>query len=75
MYSAVDPTNFKIHAGESDSSTNHSVSSMLKRMSGKSWYDVIAYLATGGIYAAHSNGHLGIGQQAKFFGCLQTIYI
>ncbi|CAI7628221.1 unnamed protein product [Penicillium viridicatum] len=43
IYSAVDPTNFMLNAGEtknageSDSSTNHSVSSMLKRMSGKSW--------------------------------------
>jgi hypothetical protein len=37
IYSAVDPTNFKIHADESDSSTSHSVSSMGKRMSGKSW--------------------------------------
>ncbi|KAJ5340404.1 hypothetical protein N7541_009528 [Penicillium brevicompactum] len=37
IYSAVDPTNFKIHASESDTPTNHSVSSMLKRMSGKSW--------------------------------------
>jgi hypothetical protein len=37
IYSTVDPTNFKIHADESGSSTNHSVSSMLKRMSGKSW--------------------------------------
>jgi hypothetical protein len=35
--SIVDPTNFKIHTDESDSSTVHSVSSMLKRMSGKSW--------------------------------------
>ncbi|CAG7976290.1 unnamed protein product, partial [Penicillium salamii] len=30
IYSTVDPTNFKIHADESDSSTVHSVSSMLK---------------------------------------------
>lgn len=37
IYSAVDSTNFKIHTDESDSSTIHSVSSMLKRMSGKSW--------------------------------------
>ncbi|KAI3095272.1 hypothetical protein CBS147333_9808 [Penicillium roqueforti] len=37
IYAAVDPTIFKIKAGDSDSSTNHSVSSMLKRMSGKSW--------------------------------------
>ncbi|KAJ5481398.1 hypothetical protein N7475_000210 [Penicillium sp. IBT 31633x] len=37
IYSSVNPTNFKIHADGSDSSTNHSVSSMLKRMSGKSW--------------------------------------
>ncbi|CAG7966197.1 unnamed protein product [Penicillium salamii] len=37
IYSAVDPSNFKILVGGSDSSTNHSVSSMLKRMSGKSW--------------------------------------
>jgi hypothetical protein len=37
IYSAVDPTNFKINGGESDRSTNHSVSSMLKRMGGKSW--------------------------------------
>ncbi|KAK9846983.1 hypothetical protein MYU51_021211 [Penicillium brevicompactum] len=37
IYSAVDPTNFKIHASESDTPTNLSVSSMLQRMSGKSW--------------------------------------
>lgn len=37
IYSAVDPTNFKIHASESDTSTNHSVSSMLQQMRGKSW--------------------------------------
>ncbi|CAG8300940.1 unnamed protein product [Penicillium salamii] len=37
IYSAVDPTNFKIHASESDTSTNDSVSSMLQQMSGKSW--------------------------------------
>ncbi|KAJ5244676.1 hypothetical protein N7489_004772 [Penicillium chrysogenum] len=37
IYSAVDPANFKINASESDSSTNHSVSSLLERMSGKSW--------------------------------------
>jgi hypothetical protein len=37
IYSAVDPINFKIHTDESDSSTSHSVSSMGKRMSGKSW--------------------------------------
>ncbi|KAJ5202958.1 hypothetical protein N7449_005037 [Penicillium cf. viridicatum] len=38
IYAAVDPTIFKIKAADSDSSTNHSVSSMLKRMSGKSWF-------------------------------------
>jgi hypothetical protein len=37
IYSAVDPTNFKINAGESDSSTHYSVSSMLKRMNRQSW--------------------------------------
>ncbi|KAJ5277519.1 hypothetical protein N7524_003672 [Penicillium chrysogenum] len=37
IYSAVDPANFKITTGESDSSTNHSVYSLLERMSGKYW--------------------------------------
>jgi hypothetical protein len=35
--SAVDPANFMITTGESDSSTNHSVYSLLEPMSGKSW--------------------------------------
>jgi hypothetical protein len=37
IYSAVDPANFKVNASESGSSTNHSVYSLLERMSGKSW--------------------------------------
>ncbi|CAG8136679.1 unnamed protein product [Penicillium nalgiovense] len=37
IYSAVDPANFKINAGGSDSFINHSVYSLLERMSGKSW--------------------------------------
>jgi hypothetical protein len=37
IYSAVDPTNFKINASESDDPTNHSVYSLLERMNGKSW--------------------------------------
>ena len=37
IYSAVDLANFRIHAGEFDASTNHSMSSILKRMYGKSW--------------------------------------
>jgi hypothetical protein len=37
IYSAVEPANFKITTDESDSSTNHSVYSLLERMSGKSW--------------------------------------
>jgi hypothetical protein len=36
IYSAVDPTKSKMEGGESESSTNHSVS-MPKRMNGKFW--------------------------------------
>jgi hypothetical protein len=37
IYATVDPTDFKIEAGESSSITKHSISSMLKQMNGKSW--------------------------------------
>ena len=38
IYSTVDPTNFKIDAGESSSPAKQSISSMLKQMNGKSWF-------------------------------------
>lgn len=34
----MDPTNFKIYVCESDTPTNYSISFILKRISGKSWF-------------------------------------